>query len=450
LDAITLHAWLAAWFAVAAGWHLARWLRRRVRTERLWFALIACVAGAIAVVGDSPAALTLSLLVAAAWFAAESPFGEGRRRAAALAATVFATFTFIATRILSLLPPATTAEAVLATLRQSAVFGVLAIAAGLALHGATHAWSGRRWRAIAVGLVGLVPASIAWQGFTDGDWLGVPTLALYAIALAAVPGMIEPWRVHADARKVRDFAHTSRLAVVGELTASIAHEINQPLGAILSNADAGQMLLERLRGEGTQASLEELGHILADIRRDGLRASGVIRHVRTLAGRRELTLERLDANALAYDTVRLLDVDMRRRRIAIDVIPGADSAAVRGDRGHLEQVLINLLLNAMDALDAHATSSSNASLPPIVLALGRTVHGAVEFAVIDAGHGIPEDRVNRLFHSFYSSKPHGMGLGLSIARSIVEAHGGWIRAENNHGPGATFRVTFPPFDERES
>jgi signal transduction histidine kinase len=252
-----------------------------------------------------------------------------------------------------------------------------------------------------------------------------------------------------------DFSHASRLAVVGELTASIAHEINQPLGAILGNADAADMLLDRLVPPDASHAFSELRQILADIRRDGLRASGVIRHVRTLAGRRELHFERLDANAFAHDTVRLLAHDMQRRRIAIDVLP-ADAAGgavtLLGDRGYLEQVLINLLLNAMDAVEARALHDPSiaAPLPPIVLAVACGAHGVVELHVVDAGAGIPPERLQQLFHSFYTSKPHGMGLGLSIARSIMEAHGGWIRASNNAdhdgGPGATFRLSFPPAD----
>ena len=110
-------------------------------------------------------------------------------------------------------------------------------------------------------------------------------------------------------------------------------------------------------------------------------------------------------------------------------------------------MLINLLLNAMDAVEAQAI---NGVAPAIVLGVARTAHGAIEFRVVDHGQGIPAERLHKLFHSFYSSKPHGMGLGLSIARSIVEAHGGWIRAENNAGPGATFRITFPPYFESDA
>src|SRR4249919_3107868 len=300
-----------------------------------------------------------------------------------------------------------------------------------------------------------------WRGWMCDEWRRVDMIAnigeagVLALAFGVAAASCAAWRwarpVIATWRRgsgrqqrPRDFAHISRLAVVGELTAVIAHEINQPLGAILSNADAGEMLLDRIARDPAAGGLDELSRILADIRRDALRASGVIRHVRTLAGRRELTLDQVDANSLAAGTVRLLESDMQRRRIAVDVAPLEDGATLRGDRAHLEQVLINLLLNAMDAMEAQAASGA---APPIVLGVARTGHGAIEFRVVDHGQGIPAEHLNKLFHSFYSSKPHGMGLGLSIARSIVEAHGGWIRAENNAGPGATFRVTFPPYAE---
>ena len=122
-----------------------------------------------------------------------------------------------------------------------------------------------------------------------------------------------------------------------------------------------------------------------------------------------------------------------------------------GDRALIEQMLINLLTNAMDSIDSvMAERGTPSAAIPIVLGVSSTSHGEIEFEVADTGAGIPIERLEHLFDSFYTSKAHGMGLGLSIARSIVEAHGGRIRAENNRGGGATFRATFPPFEEAES
>lgn len=232
-----------------------------------------------------------------------------------------------------------------------------------------------------------------------------------------------------------DVAHISRLAIVGELTASIAHEIHQPLGAILANAEAGDLLVDRVHA-GDRIARDAMRDILADVRRDALRASVVIRQVREMAGRREPESVRIDANALAYHAVRLLDAERRGRGMRIDVVPLPGDAALHGDRGQLERVLVNLLLNAMDATE-------DAPAEPIVLGVARSPQGAIELSVRDAGQGIPDTHLPRLFHSFHTTKAHGLGLGLSIARSIVEAHGGWISAENNAGRGATFRVALP-------
>ena len=225
--------------------------------------------------------------------------------------------------------------------------------------------------------------------------------------------------------------------MVGALTASIAHEIHQPLGAILANAEAGDLLCDRLH-KGDASALATLRDILSDVRRDALRASGVIQDVRALAAHRMPTCVPCDANALAIATVRLLDVDLRRRRLRIHVLPLPGDATLHCDRPQVERVLVNLLLNAMDA-----TASRAPPRPAITLGVARTDTGDIEFSVRDAGPGLPEAHLPRLFHSFHSTKPHGLGLGLAIARAIVESHGGRIRGENNAAAGATFRVILP-------
>ncbi len=228
-------------------------------------------------------------------------------------------------------------------------------------------------------------------------------------------------------------AHASRLAVLGELTASIAHEINQPLGAILSNADAAELLLEAGPGR-----LDEVRRILADIRKDDLRASEVIRRMRELLGKRPLERQPLDLNEVVAGVLQLLGGDAARRGVALEIDLAPGLPAVHGDRVHLQQVLLNLLLNGMEAMaDTPACRQRRLAV--------RTARngGGVEVAVTDRGTGIPPDRLPRLFESFFTTKPDGMGLGLSIARSIVEAHGGRIWAENRPEGGATFRFTMP-------
>ena len=231
--------------------------------------------------------------------------------------------------------------------------------------------------------------------------------------------------------------------MVGELTASIAHEINQPLSAILSNVDAGDIILEDMGPH-----LDELRKIIADIRRDSLRASDVIKSVRTLAQKREPDLIKLDLNTVVDRVVELLAQEMQRRAISILITRSPQAAEVRGDPTLLMQVLINLLMNAMDALEARQGETPvPLQMPPIELRVGVSPHEEIHVAVSDQGAGIPREQLGHLFDSFYTSKSHGMGLGLSISRSIIYAHGGRILAINNAGPGVTFHVYLPPYTE---
>jgi C4-dicarboxylate-specific signal transduction histidine kinase len=214
---------------------------------------------------------------------------------------------------------------------------------------------------------------------------------------------------------------------VGELTASIAHEINQPLGAILSNADAAEILLE-----SPNPDLVEVRQILTDIRRDDERASAVIQRLRTLLARHEIVHQRVDPNAVVREAVTLISSEAERRGTRLVESLGS-VPPVQGDRVHLVQVMIILLVNALDAMDF-----TPASRRQIVVTTGGS-DGMVEMAVRDAGTGIPQADFSRLFDSFFTTKDTGMGLGLSIARSIVEAHGGRIWAENPTSGGALFR-----------
>jgi PAS domain S-box-containing protein len=234
----------------------------------------------------------------------------------------------------------------------------------------------------------------------------------------------------------RNLAHASRLAVVGELTASIAHEINQPLGAILSNADAAELLLE-----SDSPPLDELRKILADIRNDDVRASETIRHIRMLTRKREMQMEPLEMNDVALDVVRLVTTEARWRDVPLRTELTAAGTKVFADRVHLQQVLMNLLLNAMDAM---------ADIPPAErrLFIRTNTNGSdtVETSVTDSGHGIPPDKLPRLFESFFTTKENGMGLGLAIARSILDAHHGRIFAKNNPNGGAIFQFDLPIYN----
>jgi len=230
-----------------------------------------------------------------------------------------------------------------------------------------------------------------------------------------------------------ELAHAQRLATVGEMTAAISHEINQPLGAILSNADAAEMMLE-----ANPASAGDLRQILADIRRDDLRASAVVRRIRALLQKHDVEKEVLDLNTLILDTVPLVGAEAERRGVDIDVLPAPVPLRVHGDRIQLQQLLLNLIMNAMDAMADTPTVFRRVTLGASLTG-GRTA----EIDVIDSGHGIQAEAKEHLFDSFFTTKPRGLGLGLSIARTIAEAHGGRLRAENNASRGATFRLTLP-------
>jgi PAS domain S-box-containing protein len=231
----------------------------------------------------------------------------------------------------------------------------------------------------------------------------------------------------------RQLRRAGRLSLLGELTASIAHEINQPLGAILSNADALEMLLE-----SGHAEPQEVAAILSDIRRDGVRASEVIRHVRSLVEKRAVEMHLLDLNDVARDAIRLAAAECQRRGVALKTELACPLPAVRGDRVGLQQVLLNLLVNAMDAM-----VETPADARRLLLRTGPNEGASVELEVVDRGHGVPADLLPRLFDSFVTTREHGMGLGLSVSRTIVEAHGGRIGVENNPGGGATVRVVLP-------
>jgi signal transduction histidine kinase len=248
-------------------------------------------------------------------------------------------------------------------------------------------------------------------------------------------------RAETEARQRRaELAQAGRLALAGELTASIAHEINQPLGSILANAGAAEALLRRDPGAS-----EELKAILADIRSADQRASEIIRRVRALVTTRQAEPERIEARAIVEEALAILRPEADRRRIAVDagVEPGLPPLMV--DRIQAHQAIVNLCINAMEAMD---------DCPPERRRLGlRATKGgdrSVRFIVSDTGPGILQAHMPHLFDSFFTTKENGTGLGLSITRSIAEAHGGSVGAENRAGAGAVFILTLPAAEARVS
>jgi two-component system, LuxR family, sensor kinase FixL len=231
----------------------------------------------------------------------------------------------------------------------------------------------------------------------------------------------------------QEIAHAGRVSMMGQLASALAHEINQPLAAILTNAGAAQRLL-------THASpdLGEVGAILADIRQDDERAGAVIDRMRGLLQRHAVDARRLDVGALVGEVAALVRVDAATRQVKLEVDVPGDLPPVRGDRVHLQQVLLNLILNGMDALNGAGPEDRRVSLTA-----RRDTAQSVEISVSDAGPGISADVLAQIFEPFFTTKPNGMGMGLAISRTIVEAHGGSLWAENNHSGGAAFRFTLP-------
>lgn len=237
----------------------------------------------------------------------------------------------------------------------------------------------------------------------------------------------------------RNLAHASRLAVIGELTAVIAHEVSQPLNAILSNAEAAQALLKL-----ETIPLDELREIMTDIRADNLRAGEAVRRIRALSKRREMEMQPLQVNGLIEDVLRLISGDASRRHVTARTQLAGELPLVWGDSVCLQQVILNLAMNGMDAMSAVRDGERF-----LAVMTGRNDDGDVVVTVRDNGPGIPPELITRIFQSFFSTKQEGIGLGLSIAQSIVEAHGGRIWAENNPDRGATFSFTLPPYSGRQ-
>ena len=232
----------------------------------------------------------------------------------------------------------------------------------------------------------------------------------------------------------RDLTHVGRVSSMGELAASIAHELNQPLTAILSNAQVAQQLLG-----GQPIDLTELREILADIVADDRRAGEVIRRLREFVRKGETRRDRVDVNTVVEDVLGLVRNDAMVRNVAVMTELAPDAPAVRADRIQLQQVVLNLVLNGLDAMRDSAERD-------LLVATGVDPAGAAYVAVSDRGGGISEEDLRRVFDPFFTTKREGLGMGLAIARSLVESHGGRLIAENNKQGGATFTFTIPAED----
>lgn len=234
-----------------------------------------------------------------------------------------------------------------------------------------------------------------------------------------------------------ELAHLSRIATMGELTASIAHEVNQPLAAIVANGEAGLRWL----GRGTP-DLDETKKSIEAILRNAQRASDVVRRLRTLSAKSVPATAPLDLAEIAEETVQLVERELRAQGVQLSADLSAGLPTVEGDRVQLQQVLLNLLLNAIQALGAMPPERRTISVR-VQRAVSESLGDAVVVTIEDTGAGIAEADLARLFDAFFTTRSDGMGMGLSISRSIVEAHGGRIEAANRPQGGAAFRVCLP-------
>jgi signal transduction histidine kinase len=242
-------------------------------------------------------------------------------------------------------------------------------------------------------------------------------------------------RVELDLRgRLMEVIHLNRTAAAGVLSASFSHELNQPLGAILSNAEAAEILLM-----ANSPDVAQIAEILADIRRDDQRAGEIIKHLGGLLKKKsQIELQEFDVNDAVRGALNLLNPEASSRGVVLGVSQAKTALPVRADAVHLQQVILNLALNAMDAMLNCVPGSRQMTLQTALV--GRT---EVEVSVADTGTGIPNDKLKDVFATFYTTKPQGTGLGLSIARTIIETYGGRIWAENKLGGGAVFRFTLP-------
>jgi C4-dicarboxylate-specific signal transduction histidine kinase len=235
-------------------------------------------------------------------------------------------------------------------------------------------------------------------------------------------------------KQQQQITHLTRVAMLGELSGALAHELQQPLTAILCNAQAAQLLAAK-----AHVNVEELREILIDIVSEDKHAGQIIQHLRSLLMRGELHLQRVELADLVRDVLRLARGTLVERNVQVDLTIDDGVSAVLGDRVELQQVLLNLILNACEAMSANAAGDRRIE---IIVALDAE-QGAVRTSVLDCGKGINREQLDHVFEPFLTTKKSGLGLGLAVCDSIIVAHQGRLWANNNPNRGAAFHFTLP-------
>jgi signal transduction histidine kinase len=268
-------------------------------------------------------------------------------------------------------------------------------------------------------------------------WQTLAVIAVILIQAALISILLHERKRRSDAefeahQRLSELAHVGRRATAGELSSSIAHELNQPLGAILTNAETAELILE-----SPSPDLAELKDIVADIRRDDQRASEVIHRLRSFLRRTPFELRDVDLNDIMREVFDFLATQAAASNVVLYFNAFPEALPIKGDAVQLQQVILNLVVNGIEAMSA---------MPYGRAVVGRTELNGGTSAIVsisDFGPGVPSKKLNEIFDPFFTTKKQGMGIGLSIARTIIQAHKGQIWAENQAEGGAVFRLSLP-------
>ena len=276
----------------------------------------------------------------------------------------------------------------------------------------------------------------AWERYSWQIALIIGTILVQA-ALIALLLQAHRRRQGAEVQsrqRMAELAHVNRFSTAGELTASIAHEINQPLGSILTNAETAEEILK-----SSNPDIAELREIISDIVHEDRRATEVIRRMRALLKKAPFEQRQFDLNEVVQETVRFFSALAVGRKFGMVNVITAELLPVLGDRIQLQQVILNLVMNGIDAMSDMPSESR------IISIRTSRLEKFAQLSVSDSGPGIPEDKLKEVFEPFFTSKAEGMGMGLSIARTIIEAHHGRISAINRDHGGASLQIQLPLF-----